>query len=106
MEKIAHFYSKGWKPKEIAEKIGTTKATVYTMISRLKKEGKLGWHFPAEAEKKEGDDGFRVTEEIKEEINEMLLEGKSSMDVAKYYGISPRIANKAIATAKGIVLPI
>lgn len=48
---------------------------------------------------------LEVTQEIKEEIAEMLMEGKGSREIAVYYGVSIEEANKAIATSKGFKLP-
>lgn len=44
-------------------------------------------------------------DDMKDEINEMLLEGKGSREIADFYGLSVKDANYVIARAKGIMLP-
>lgn len=50
-------------------------------------------------------DTFEINEDVISEINDMLTEGKGSREIAEYYGIDIKKANKAIAKAKGIELP-
>lgn len=55
--------------------------------------------------KKDAEPLFKVTSEVKEEIDGMLKEGKGSREIADFYGIEVKTANQAIAEAKGIKLP-
>lgn len=48
---------------------------------------------------------FKVTAQVKSDINEMMLDGLGSRDIATHYNISIKLANHAIAQAKGIELP-
>lgn len=58
---------------------------------------------PNEEEKE--DDDFKVTPQVKDDINEMMSDGLGSREIATHYNISVKIANMAIAEAKGITLP-
>lgn len=51
------------------------------------------------------DAAFEIDEAVIMEVNEMLLDGKGTREIAQHYNISVKTANRAVAKAKGIELP-
>ena len=87
------------KDKNIAKRFGVSIGTIFNYKKKV-----LRLEEPPR-EKTGNDDDFKVTPEIKEEIKQYLSEGLGSSEIAEIYAISTKIANYAIAEAKGIKLP-